>query len=302
MAHEEAFAPRRGGLTSPGAVAFLTAVAATICAWAFLRPARFATGQYAGEVFGVLAVLCLSAALVLATRGKVVEDAFGGLDPMYAWHRWIATSGLVLFVPHLLLVGGGRDAGTPDPSSPALTPNYGLGNLLGTISIIGLGAVALIAFAPRLVVLRDLVRVGYERWLASHRLVGLFVAAAVVHGLFVDPVIRASATLWWIYFAIGVIGIAAFIARQVGDLRGWGRAAYVVAGADQLTPTALEVWLRPVGAPVAFTPGQFVYASFGGPGWWQPHPFTISSAPDAGGGLRLWSGPAATTPPACTAT
>ena len=261
-------------------MAFLLSLAATTCAWALLRPAGFGTAQYLGEMFGVLAVLCLSATLVLATRARIVEDAFGGLDRMYVWHRGIATAGLALVAPHLLLVGG-HDAGTPDPSSPALAAHYGLGNLLGVVAIVGLLALAVLAFLPRLGALGRLLRLPYETWLASHRLAGLLVAGAVVHGLFVDPVIRASAALWWIYLGIGVIGIAAFVARQIGDLRGWGRTPYVVSAVEALSPTTLEVRLRSLRSPIAFRAGQFVYASFGGQAYWEPHPFTISSPPGA---------------------
>jgi predicted ferric reductase len=272
--------PRRGGVGSPGALVLLLALVATTAAWLLLRPAGFGTAQYAGEVFGVLAVLCLSATLVLATRARIVEVAFGGLDRMYVWHRVAATAGLLLVGPHLLLVGG-RDAGTPDPSSPALPPHYGIGNLLGTVAIVGLIALAVVAFLPRLGVLGRLLRLPYEWWLASHRLAGLLVAGAVVHGLFVHPAIRASAALWWVYLAIGAVGIGAYVARQVGDLRGWGRVAYVVSAVEELSPTTLEVRLRSLRSPIAFRAGQFVYASFGGQAYWEPHPFTISSAPHA---------------------
>ncbi len=269
---------RRGGPASAGSVSFWLVVVAVVAGWYLLRPTGFGSGQYLGEVAGVLAVTFLSASLVLAMRLAVVERAFDGLDRMYVWHRWIATSGVLLFVPHILLVGG-RDSATPDPTSPASAPRYGIGNNLGIISIIGLGVLVAAAFLPRIPVVRRIVRLGYEKWLGSHRFAGLFVAAAVAHGLLVDPVIRASAALWWIYLAIGAVGIGAFVARQVGDLRGWGRADYVVAEAERLNSTTLEVRLRPVRRHIDFVAGQFVYASFGGPAYWQPHPFTVSNAP-----------------------
>ncbi|MFN8108768.1 MAG: ferric reductase-like transmembrane domain-containing protein [Thermoleophilia bacterium] len=279
-------AGRRGGLDSLGAVTVVAFLAVITLAWAFLRPAGFANRQYVGELFGVLAVACLSAALVLTMRVPAVERAFGGLDRVYVWHRILAISGLVLFLPHWLFVGGGRSAGVRDPASPAGAPHYGPGNLLGVVSILGLTLLAVISLAPRIPVLASLLRLAYRRWLASHRLAGLLVAAAVVHGLMVDPVIRASAGLWWVYLAVGAMGVAAFATRVISDLRGWGRADHVVTRVERLSPNLLEVWMRPRRSRLDFTPGQFVYASFGGTGYWQPHPFTISSSP-ADPDLRL---------------
>lgn len=272
---------RRGGHGSTGAIALWVVVAGVIAAWYGLRPAGFASDHYLGEVAGVLAITLLSAALVLSMRSVAIERAFGGLDRMYVWHRMTATVGVALIVPHILLVGGGRNHATPDPASPAGSAQYGLGNNLGITAAVGLGVLVAIAFLPRIPVVRRLVRLGYEKWLASHRLTGLFVAAAVAHGLLVDPVIRAAAPLWWLYLAVGAVGVSVFAARQVGDLRGWGRADYVVTEVDRLNATTLEVRLRPRGDHIEFTPGQFVYASFGGQAYWQPHPFTISNAPGA---------------------
>ena len=148
---------------SNGSVAFFFLVAMIVAVWYRSRPGGFGDGQYVGEVAGVLAVACLSTSLVLAMRSASVERAFGGLDRTYVWHRWIATAGLLLVVPHVLLVVGGNSA-TPDPSSPALGPRYGPGNALGAISIVGLGLLLVAAFLPRIPAVGRIVRLGYEKW------------------------------------------------------------------------------------------------------------------------------------------
>ena len=262
----------------PGPRVVAAALVAIIALWIVARPPGFGGLQYAGEIAGVLAVALLGAALVLATRLDAVERAFGGLDRMYVWHRWVAVAGTAMFFPHWLLVGSARWHAQTAPIL-GVRPNYGLGNDLGVIAILGLLGIALIALLPRIPVIGPMIRLAYEKWLASHRFAGLFVAAAVAHGLLVDPVIRRSVALWWAYLAIGALGVGAFAVRQIGDLRGWGRSGYVIAGVERLNATTLEVRLRPVGEHLDFVPGQFVYASFGGDARWQPHPFTISNAP-----------------------
>ena len=37
--------------------------------------------------------------------------------------------------------------------------------------------------------------------------------------------------------------------------------------------------LAPPAKPLSFEPGQFVFLAFGGPGGWERHPFSVSSAP-----------------------
>jgi predicted ferric reductase len=276
-------ARRRGA--PAGAVALWIALIGILVLWIAERPPGFGGLQYAGEVAGVLAVALLGASLVLATRLVTVERAFGGLDRVYVWHRWVATAGILMFFPHWLLVSSSRWHAT-SPAILGVKPNYGLGNNLGVIAILGLIAIALIAFLPRIPVIGPLVQVSWEKWLVSHRFAGVFVAAAVAHGLLVDPVMRRSVPLWWAYVAIGTVAVGAFAARQIGDLSGWGRADHVVSGVQRLNDTTVEVRLRPKGRRLDFVPGQFVYASFGGAEHWQRHPFTISNAP-GDGDLRL---------------
>lgn len=206
-----------GGGTGP--IAVVTATVATVALWYLLRPAGFDEGRYAGQVAGVLAVELLAVALVLATRLPVIERAFGGFDRVYAWHRWVATAGVLLVVPHQALMEGAA-VWTPDPASPSFAPRYGLGNNLGIAAIVGLALLGLVSYLPQIPVVRKVIKLARERWLASHRFIGLFVAAAVAHGLLVDPVIRASAPLWWIYLAIGCVGVSAYVGREVANLRG----------------------------------------------------------------------------------
>ena len=61
--------------------AILGAVAAgTVAVWLGAHPADEPSGRYAGELFGVEAVLLFSCSLVLATLLPPIERAFGGLD------------------------------------------------------------------------------------------------------------------------------------------------------------------------------------------------------------------------------
>ena len=41
----------------------------------------------------------------------------------------------------------------------------------------------------------------------------------------------------------------------------------------------VNVFLEPVGRPLSFESGQFIFLAFGGVNGWQRHPFSVASAP-----------------------
>jgi len=263
--------PRRA---TPGAAALIAVATLYPVVWILARPSGQPTGRFAAELCGAEAVLLLSCALVLATLLTPIERAFGGLDRVAIWHRRVATAAVVLLVPHVALVG-----------SPADPYETGLGHGLGDVALLGILVVTLWALAPKLRAarwpgpIRALARTSYERWLTAHRLAGLFVAVAVVHGAIVDPVLHRSTPLRVLFLVVGGVGVAAYlylelIARYVIPIYD-----YTVAEVRRPNDSTIEVSLEPVGKQLSFTPGQFVVLAFGGENGWQRHPFSIASAP-----------------------
>jgi predicted ferric reductase len=155
-------------------------------------------------------VFLLSCSLVLAAVLSPVERAFGGLDRVAVWHKRVATTAVLLLVPHVALV-----TSAPDPYETSF------GHALGDVALVGLLVLTVWALAPKLRAarwpgpIRRLARASYERWLTAHRLTGLFVAVAVVHGALVDPVLHDSDLLKAAYLVVGAIGIAAYLYREL---------------------------------------------------------------------------------------
>ena len=230
--------------------------------------------QILGEFFGVEAVLLLSLSLVLTTLLTPIERAFGGLDHVGVWHRRVAVAGVVLLIPHLVLV-------TSPPSRYATT----LGMALGVLALLGLVFLALWALAPSMHAtrwskfLRHLAGLSHERWVTAHRLTGLFVAAAVVHGAIVDPVLRASTVLRVTYLIIGGVGVAAYAYRELFARFVVPNYDYTVTDTERPNDTTLTVRLKPTRPQMSFIPGQFIFLSLGGSFGWQRHPFSVASAP-----------------------
>jgi predicted ferric reductase len=212
-------------------------------------------------------VVLYAGALVTATRLHPLEPLFGGIDRLYRWHRISATLGTALLLPHAVFSIG------PNPIESQV------GRALGLLAFFGALALILWSLIPRLPVIQRLLHSNYQRWFTLHRFIGLFVIAAVVHGMLLDPVLRLSPVLWWWYMGIAALGTCAYLFQEVLAPFLRPRFDYRVKAVNRLNPTTLEVVLAPVTQPLSFVAGQFVFVAFGGTASWEYHPFTISSTP-----------------------
>ncbi|MEV7387907.1 ferredoxin reductase family protein [Streptomyces sp. NPDC091215] len=247
-------------------------------AWDWLSPDGIGTPYFVGEFSGVLAMYLMTWALLLATRVRWLEQWFGGLDRMYFWHKQYALCAMLLFAPHILLT----ELGTA-PRAVHEDPHLvGLGHLLGAVSGIGLLALVGISLAR----VGRILHLPYERWLLLHRLTGLLVLSALVHGWFLDPVTSGSAVLRILYVAVGAIGTAAYCYDELVMRRRAPRADYIVRTVERPAPDVLDVTLSPAGTTsLPVKGGQFIYLRVGNRPW-REHPFSIAGTqPD--GSVRL---------------
>ena len=123
---------------------------------------------------------------------------------------------------------------------------------------------------------------GYERWRAFHRLTGVFVAIAFVHGILdATPFSRAPA-LRWIYVTIGGIGVAFYLYREILARHFVSLHDYQVEHVELLDDGMIEISLKPLGAPMHFVPGRQLAMLYleAAPGW-RRHPFSIASPPSS---------------------
>ena len=179
------------------------------------------TAAYVGQLAGAVSVLLLSMALVLISSLPLVEEWFDGIDRAAIWHRRMAITGLLLLIVHI-------------PISRSRIHTF-LGGPLGAIGAIGMISLAVWAVLPRwqsvlphplrapIEALKDNETVrkflkifgGYDLWRQVHRLTGLFVAAAFFHGLLDGSPFPKSSLLRWSYVAIGGIGLAFYVYREL---------------------------------------------------------------------------------------
>jgi predicted ferric reductase len=248
-------------------------------AWDRLRPGGVSLHYFLGEFAGVTAVYLMTWSLVLATRLRWLEQWFGGLDRMYFWHKQYALWAMLLLVPHILVTGHGR-AGITAREAAQMAQT---GRLLGVVSAVGLLALVAVSLAR----VGRILRLPYERWLFVHRLTGLLVLTALVHGWMLDQILGGAAALKAIYVLMGAIGMAAYAYDELIRRHRAPKADYTVRSVLRPARDVLDVTLAPAGqAWLPVEDGQFVYLRVGGGSAWREHPFSVAGTqPD--GSVRL---------------
>ncbi len=88
--------------------------------------------------------------------------------------------------------------------------------------------------------------------------------------------------LRWTYVAIGAIGLAFYVYRELLARFFVSLHDYEVDTIGPAGEGLVEISLRPLGRPVDFVPGQFAMVYLEAKDGWHRHPFTIASAPAEG--------------------
>ena len=217
----------------------------------------------AGTSLGFYASLFFVLNFILATRWRWVERLFGGLDRVYGLHALsgkIALSFVVLHTAILVLQA------MPNWTTLAayVVPGVDLAYTLGLVGTLGLIA---------LVVLTIWIRLPYEAWLATHKLMIVPFLGGTLHAIVLQ--------LDWYMILITVVGLVAWTyAVFVYPSRGEGAHATVVEASTRAD--IRELTLRP-DRSIGARPGQFAFLSLAeGVNADQRHPFSISGLSEDG--------------------
>jgi predicted ferric reductase len=270
-------------------IAFWGTLGLLAALWLAAEPQVFRAGGFFPlrgamvQATGVLAVGCMSLAMILALRPRWPERWLGGLDKMYRLHKWLGIAALVLAVIHWLWAQGpkwavslgwlerpmrGPRGGPDNPVAEALRTLRDPAESLGEWAFYA--AVLLIALA--------LIRsVPYRLFYKTHRLLAPVYLVLVFHsvvlmrfGTWASPLGVVMALL----LAYGTFAAVIVLFRRVGaGRRVKGRIAALHQYPDVHVIEA-EIDL-PRGWP-GHKAGQFAFATADAAE--GPHPFTIASA------------------------
>ncbi len=254
------------GLTVAGSYAIWLAAMAWSDSWyddVWLYPAK--VGSH-----GTLTLMCW--AIIMAARLRPIEWMFGGLDKLYRAHRRIGELSFALIFLHpIFLAVSYADDVTGFFEYLWFSESW----------VRNTGIIALAAFAL-LVALSIFIKIPYHRWKRSHDFFGVLLVFVVYHAIIAEGEIvqLAPLTYWhgfWVAAALVCYVHIRLLYRFFGPLYD-----YVTEEVREIGDNVTEVLLAPAGRRMRYMPGQFVYVSFNSTAVSEePHPISISSAPDA---------------------
>jgi len=218
-----------------------------------------------GLFTGTVAIVLMTWSFVLAVRPRWLEPLFGGLDRMYAVHRWAGILSIGAMLLHVRLepeVEGGFRGVLATFEDAATEAAEG-----AELAFYVLVAISLVRWVP------------YRWWRLSHKLLGVPFVFAALHTITVDKPFPSDSAWSVALVFVCVIGVVAWLWRVVGRDALRPGLPYRVVSAEVHGRT-LELELSAVGRSLRRRAGQFAFVKLQLPGLREPHPFTVASAPD----------------------
>ena len=232
--------------------------------------------QSASQIIALIGTVLLAWNFILSTRIPFLEDLFGGQDRVYKKHHILGILSFVMLLHHPILLAFRYLTDTN------LALRYFLpSNLLSyNTGIFALWAMII------LLIFTLFIKLPYEAWLFTHRLLGLPLLLASVHMfLIVSDISRSDILRYWMFAWVG-LGIVAWI-YKVYLYKLLGPRYECKVQSVTLHGDILDIVLKPVDRKIRYLPGQFVFLSTTSKGiGGESHPFSIASY-GAGETIRL---------------
>jgi len=267
--------------------AFWGALLLLVVLWLVAEPTIFQSTTFFAlrgnmvQLTGIVAMGCMSLAMLLVLRPLWPQSWLGGLDKMYRLHKWLGIAALVVSIVHWLWAKGpkwavgwgwlqrparGEQAAIENPLAAWLTSQRSLAEGLGEWTFYA--AVVLIALA----LFR---RFPYRQFYKTHRLLAVVYLILVFHAIVLMKFSYWASPVGWLSAVLlvgGTWAVLVVLARQVGGSRQvWGTITATRYFADVKT---LEIEAEVPRWP-GHKPGQFVFATTDVAE--GAHPYTIAS-------------------------
>lgn len=214
---------------------------------------------------GAIAAILMAIIFIFAARPRFLEKSFGGLDRIYKAHKYLALLALLLLILHYFTVPeGGNGFGYRGRGLPPIKP-WGIAAAIGFVILI------IIALSRK---------IPYNKWLRTHRFMGLFYAIVAVHIIMafskgkMMPITSLPAIILLLFV---LIGLGAFIYKLL-FYHPLNDYIYHISDIHKLE-NATEVILEPQSKKMEYKAGQFAFLTIEAASFHESHPFTITSAP-----------------------
>jgi predicted ferric reductase len=272
MPATQAFGSRVVALRGPAALVTLCALPVVLWLGSASLGERF-DGRY-GTLTSLAVALAFAGTaafalnLVLGARLRLVEALYGGLDRMYDAHRATGKVAFALLLGHVVLILASRTTISASAALDLLGPGAGWTVFAGVLAFGAMTiAIALTLFA----------RLGHEVFVYVQRSFGFAFLLATYHVFTTSGAKDDSSALNLYMVVLATLGIAAFVYRSLlGNLL-VRRRSYRVTDVHRLDEYVTEIVMEPIGRPLRYAPGQFVFVSFRSAALrTELHPFELS--------------------------
>ncbi len=255
-----------------GLIVVTAALVAPFIWWSSIAQGRDGIALFS-QYLGLGALIAMASSHLIATRWPGIETLFGPLDQSYRLHKWLGIGAMIAILLHDTIDAEMRGLGNE-------TALVELAETLGEISLYGLLILVVITIATF---------IPYHLWKWTHRFIGIFFLFGAFHYLFILKPFKNGDPLGIYMLLVCGIGTLAYIWTSAPrHLR--PSKAYEISSVTPLA-NAVTVELTAKGRPLRHRAGQFAFFRFSGAGFNEPHPFTISRAPNDAGELRVTIAP-----------
>lgn len=234
------------------------------------RFSSFAIGMSnIGQLFGLIGAAMFATNLLLSTRLKLVEDLFHGLNRVYHRHGQLGQFALILLLFHPLMLLPKYAGNSFSQAALFLLPSTNWPQTYGWLALTGM---ILLVVATLYIPLK------YNFWKGTHKFFGLAFFLASLHIWFIPSDVSHYLPLRAYMLTLSGAGLAAYTYHTLLGKFLVKRFRYVVRAVNQLGDNVINIVMAPLGQRLNFTPGQYVFISFGDATVSrESHPFSITS-------------------------
>jgi predicted ferric reductase len=230
-----------------------------------------------GQITALTGTYLALAQIVLMARVPWIDHVVGS-DRLMAWHRWLGIGTITLILAHVVFTTIGWSVGSgTGVIAEFLAMNQTWDILIATAGTVLLTMVAITSIRA----IRA--RLAYETWYGLHLYAYLGIALAFSHQIAIgtDFISDPVAVSFWTGLYVITFGLLIWY-RVLTPIRVSARHRLRVAAVVPEAPQVVSIYLA--GRDLDKLPvraGQFFHIRFlRGGGWWRPHPFSISAAPN----------------------
>lgn len=239
--------------------------------WSKTRPGGWdiSLAQGLTQAVSLVSFQLFAIVLVISARSRSIERIYGGLDRSYGTHGKLARIGFVLMLLHpLLLVPHYIQIGTPVWKLFWFSDFWPRN--------VGIASWYLFILFVMLTLYRKL---EYQRWLTSHKFLGIPFLLGGIHALNAQSDVKAFEPLRdWVMFWL-ILGTACWIYKVFLYKEVAKKYAYKVESCTSRGSGIWDLVLSPVRSRMNYEPGEFAFIAPVGhrslP--YEPHPFSIAS-------------------------